>query len=43
VFAVGLLMRMRKDLYVLIAFHLFLNMWLTFGEYPLARLMHMAR
>jgi uncharacterized protein len=43
VFAFGLLMRMRKDLYVLIAFHLFVNMWLTFGEYPLALLMHMAR
>jgi membrane protease YdiL (CAAX protease family) len=42
VFAFGLLMRLRKDLYVLIAFHLFVNMWLTFGEYPLARVMHLA-
>lgn len=43
VFAFGLLMRMRKDLYVLIAFHLFVNMWLNYGEYPLARLLHLAR
>ena len=43
VFAFGLLMRLRKDLYVLIAFHLFVNMWLTYGEYPLARMIHVAR
>ena len=43
VFAFGLLMWMRKDLYVLIAFHLFVNMWLMYGEYPLARLLHLAR
>lgn len=38
VLAFGLLMTLRKDLYVLIAFHLFVNMWLTYGEYPLAHL-----
>jgi hypothetical protein len=27
----GLLMSLRKDIYVLIAFHLFVNMWLAFG------------
>jgi hypothetical protein len=27
----GLLMSIRKDLYVLMAFHLFANMWLAFG------------
>lgn len=43
VLAMGLLMRLRKDLYVLIAFHLFINMWLTYGAYPFARLMHFAR
>ena len=43
VLAFGLLMRMRKDLYVLVAFHLFVNMWLTYGEYPLAHLLHMAK
>lgn len=42
VIAFGLLMRLRKDLYVLIAFHLFVNMWLTYGEYPLARMIHVA-
>jgi uncharacterized protein len=43
VFAFGLLMKFRKDLYVLIAFHFFFNMWLTYGEYPLARALHLAR
>jgi len=43
VFAFGLLMNFRKDLYVLIAFHFFFNMWLTYGEYPLARALHLAR
>jgi hypothetical protein len=43
VFAFGLLMWLRKDLYVLIAFHFFCNMWLTYGEYPLARALHLAR
>ncbi len=43
VFAFGLLMRLRKDLYVLIAFHLFVNMWLMYGQYPFARLIHLAR
>lgn len=38
VLAFGLLMALRKDLYVLVAFHLFVNMWLTYGEYPLAHL-----
>jgi membrane protease YdiL (CAAX protease family) len=42
VLAFGLLMWLRKDLYVLIAFHFFVNMWLTYGEYPLARWMHLA-
>ncbi len=42
VFGFGLLMRLRKDLYILIAFHLFVNMWLTYGEYPLAKVLHMA-
>jgi membrane protease YdiL (CAAX protease family) len=27
----GLLMALRKDLYVLIAFHFFANMWMAFG------------
>jgi uncharacterized protein len=31
VLAIGLLMALRKDLYVLIAFHFLVNMWLTFG------------
>jgi hypothetical protein len=31
VLAFGLLMALRKDLYVLIAFHLLANMWLAFG------------
>jgi hypothetical protein len=43
VLAIGLLMRLRKDLYVLVAFHLFINMWLTYGDYPLARLVHLAK
>ena len=38
VLAFGLLMALRKDLYVLVVFHLFVNMWLTYGEYPLAHL-----
>ncbi|HEY1938144.1 MAG TPA: CPBP family intramembrane glutamic endopeptidase [Candidatus Angelobacter sp.] len=42
VFAFGLLMQLRKNLYVLIAFHLFVNMWLTYGSYPLAKLLHLA-
>ena len=42
VFAFGLLMWLRKDLYVLIAFHFFSNMWLSYGEYPLARFLHLA-
>jgi len=42
VLAIGLLMQLRKDLYVLVAFHLFINMWLTYGDYPLARLLHLA-
>jgi uncharacterized protein len=42
VFAFGLLMRLRKDLYVLVAFHLFINMWLMYGEHPCARLLHLA-
>jgi hypothetical protein len=29
--AFGLLMQLRKDLYVLIAFHLFVNLWLAYG------------
>ncbi len=43
VLAFGLLMWLRKDLYVLIAFHFFVNMWLTYGEYPLAKFLHLAR
>jgi uncharacterized protein len=31
VLAFGLLMALRKDLYVLIAFHFFANMWLAYG------------
>lgn len=42
VLAIGLLMQLRKDLYVLVAFHLFINMWLTYGADPLARLVHLA-
>ena len=29
--AFGLLMALRKDLYVLIAFHFLANMWLAYG------------
>lgn len=43
VLAMGLLMQLRKDLYVLVGFHLFINMWLTYGAYPFARLDHFAR
>ncbi len=43
VFAFGLLMQLRKGLYTLVAFHLFVNMWLTYGAYPLARLVHFAK
>jgi membrane protease YdiL (CAAX protease family) len=43
VLTVGLLMQLRKDIYVLIAFHLFMNMWLTYGAYPFARLLHFAK
>lgn len=43
VLAFGLLMQLRKDLYVLVAFHFFVNMWLTYGEYPFARLLHVAK
>lgn len=32
--AIGLLMQLRKDLYVLVAFHFFINMWLAYGDYP---------
>jgi membrane protease YdiL (CAAX protease family) len=35
VLAFGLLMELRKDLYVLVAFHFFVNMWLSFGEWKL--------
>jgi hypothetical protein len=38
ILAFGLLMSLRKDLWVLVVFHLFVNMWLTFGEYPVAHL-----
>lgn len=31
VLAFGLLMNLRKDLYVLVAFHLFVNMWFAYG------------
>jgi len=43
VLAIGLLMQLRKDLYVLVAFHFFINMWLTYGDYPLARFVHLAK
>ncbi len=43
VLAIGLLMQLRKDLYVLIVFHFFINMWLTYGAYPLARFLHLAK
>ena len=43
VLAIGLLMQLRKDLYVLIGFHFFINMWLTYGDYPMARLLHLAK
>lgn len=43
VLTIGLFMQLRKDLYVLVAFHFFINMWLTYGEYPLAHLVHLAR
>lgn len=42
VFAFGLLMQLRKDLHVMVVFHLFVNMWLTYGAYPLAKLVHLA-
>jgi membrane protease YdiL (CAAX protease family) len=43
VLTIGLLMQLRKDLYVMVALHFFINMWLTYGEYPFARLMHFAK
>jgi len=43
VLAFGLLMWLRKDFYVLIAFHLFVNMWLAFGAYRLEQLVHLAK
>lgn len=43
VLTIGLLMQLRKNLYVLIAFHFFINMWLTFGAYPLAKLLHFTK
>lgn len=43
VLALGLLMRLRKDLYLLIAFHFFINMWLGFGEDRLEHLLHFAK
>jgi len=43
VLTIGLLMQLRKDLYVLVAFHFFINMWLTYGDYPLARFLHLAK
>jgi len=43
VLAMGLLMQLRKDLYILVAFHFFVNMWLAYGDYPLARFVHLAR
>jgi hypothetical protein len=42
VLTIGLLMQLRKDLYVLVAFHLFINMWLTYGDYPMRRFLHLA-
>ena len=39
VLAFGLLMTLRKDLTVLVVFHLFVNLWLTYGEYPLAHVL----
>jgi uncharacterized protein len=41
--AFGLLMQFRKNLYVLVAFHFFINMWLTYGDYPLRHFLHLAR
>jgi len=43
VLTIGLLMQLRKDLYVLVAFHLFINMWLTYGAYPFARLLQLTK
>jgi len=43
VLTMGLLMQLRKDLYVLIAFHFFINMWLTYGAYPFAQFLHLAK
>jgi len=37
--AFGLLMQLRKDLYVLVGFHLFVSLWLAFGEYHFAHLL----
>ena len=37
--AFGLLMNLRKDLWVLVMFHLFVNLWLGFGEYPVAHML----
>ncbi len=39
VLAFGLLMALRKDLYVLVVFHAFVNLWLAFGEYRFAHLL----
>ena len=43
VLTMGLLMRLRKDLYVLIGFHFFINMWLAFGAYPLEKFLHLSK
>lgn len=41
--AIGLLMEeLRKDQYVLVAFHSFINMWLTYGDYSLTRMLHLS-
>jgi uncharacterized protein len=43
VLAFGLLMWLRRDVYILISFHLFVNMWLAFGAYRLEQLVHLAK
>lgn len=32
-----------KDLYVLVAFHFFINILRIYGDYPLARILHLAK
>jgi hypothetical protein len=36
-------MQLRKDLYFFVAFHGLIDTWLTYGDYPLARMLHLSK